>query len=360
MRQMYRVLEKSARNFGAAQQTALVRAWLNNDAGVWRRGKGPGGVGLGHSCALSGSSSKNDSPFKLQFLDPVTRCPDQTTRQATQPADIYECLRKHDFCLRPFRLIIIMTDDNTEPERGKAIGNTWDTWDRISYSKTTIQEAQERLGTTLDSLAHDAIPVEKMLEQCKSLGAVESERNELKRKVYKTIVQLLHVTGYPTKGDPDFGVANTGDLICLILFPIISHFQHKTGRSVRLRRDKEILSEESEMGDREEYLTMALILVDGQELILVIGAKECFVEEAIKQCLLTMKDMRDRNGVGEVYGFVTTGETWQMLSYDGAFRMTRKMDVLFDGMDRDPELWLKNRGEGNTAIVHGEPLEPAG
>lgn len=34
--------------------------------------------------------------------------------------------------------------------------------------------------------------------------------------------------------------------------------------------------------------------------------------------------MRDNNTGGEVYGFVTTGESWQMLKYDGAlFQMTQ-------------------------------------
>ena len=62
----------------------------------------------------------------------------------------------------------------------------------------------------------------------------------------------------------------------------------------------------------------------------------------MKQCLLALKDMRENNGVGEVFGFVTTGESWQMLSYDGAsFRVTCEMHVLFDGMEQDKELWMK-------------------
>ena len=49
--------------------------------------------------------------------------------------------------------------------------------------------------------------------------------------------------------------------------------------------------------------------------------------------------MRDSNGASEMFGFVTTG---QMLSYDSAsFQMTRKMHVLFGGMDQDEELWMK-------------------
>lgn len=33
---------------------------------------------------------------------------------------------------------------------------------------------------------------------------------------------------------------------------------------------------------------------------------------------------------GIVYGFITTGETWQMLRYDRAFQITEETTVLFD------------------------------
>ncbi|KAF8427482.1 hypothetical protein EV426DRAFT_590297 [Tirmania nivea] len=63
----------------------------------------------------------------------------------------------------------------------------------------------------------------------------------------------------------------------------------------------------------------------------------------MKQCLLAMKDMRGNNGQGMVYGFVTTGEDWRMLSYDGTnFRMTRKFNAMFDGMEEDKVRWMKD------------------
>jgi hypothetical protein len=39
---------------------------------------------------------------------------------------------------------------------------------------------------------------------------------------------------------------------------------------------------------------------------------------AMKQCLLAVRDMRDTNAGGNVYGFVTTGKAWRMLKYDPA------------------------------------------
>jgi hypothetical protein len=46
-----------------------------------------------------------------------------------------------------------------------------------------------------------------------------------------------------------------------------------------------------------------------------------------------MKDMRDVNDGGEVYGFVTTGETWRMLKYDG--KSFTLITVAFASMERE-------------------------
>lgn len=63
----------------------------------------------------------------------------------------------------------------------------------------------------------------------------------------------------------------------------------------------------------------------------------------MEQCLLAMKDMRDSNGRGKVYGFITNGKSWQMLGYDGAsFQMTEEMVVLFHTMDGDKERWIRD------------------
>ena len=62
----------------------------------------------------------------------------------------------------------------------------------------------------------------------------------------------------------------------------------------------------------------------------------------MKQCLLAMKNMKDSNGEGKVYGFVTTGEQWQMLEYDGtSFRMTEVMLALFFSMPINRKRWIK-------------------
>ncbi|KAF8533390.1 hypothetical protein BDD12DRAFT_865649, partial [Trichophaea hybrida] len=77
--------------------------------------------------------------------------------------------------------------------------------------------------------------------------------------------------------------------------------------------------------------------------ILIVEAKRSSIGQAIKQCLLSMKDMRDNNDAGEVYGFVTTGKSWQMLKYDGvSFQLSDEILVLFQTMGEDKNRWLKD------------------
>jgi len=53
----------------------------------------------------------------------------------------------------------------------------------------------------------------------------------------------------------------------------------------------------------------------------------------LKQCLLGLRDARDHNGEGVLYGFVTTGEDWVMISYDGREVLKpNKLLALFDTM----------------------------
>ena len=77
---------------------------------------------------------------------------------------------------------------------------------------------------------------------------------------------------------------------------------------------------------------MDFISVGEGKLVFVAEAKSSSVGEAMKQCMLAVKDLGGSSDVGGVYGFATWRETWQMLSYGGTFQMERKMHVLFGGI----------------------------
>ncbi|RPB26528.1 hypothetical protein L211DRAFT_770070, partial [Terfezia boudieri ATCC MYA-4762] len=88
-----------------------------------------------------------------------------------------------------------------------------------------------------------------------------------------------------------------------------------------------------------------LVSVAEERFVLIVEAKRSSLGQAMKQCLLAMKDMRDNNGEGEVYGFVTTGESWQVVIYDGVtFQLSGKVDLVFPWMGQAKQKWMKECG----------------
>jgi hypothetical protein len=215
-----------------------------------------------------------------------------------------------------------------------------------SYSNMMSNaQAEERLGFRFGSLK--ALPVDPMLANANKAKLDKGERQgtmKTKRKVYRELVRYLLVEGYPTEADPDFKEANINHLVYATISPILEKFILTTGRkTLRLRSDKEIVSTDGETGATEEFVVSDLISVKEEKFILVVEANRSSLGQAMKQCLLSMKDMSDNNCGGEVYGFVTTGKSWQMLRYDGAsFHMTDEMVVLFHTMDEDKARWMRD------------------
>jgi hypothetical protein len=173
-------------------------------------------------------------------------------------------------------------------------------------------------------------------------GLGRDQVEETKEKVYNQIVQFLGCEGYPTESDEDFKEANINDLVFSILAPIVADFRERTGRNIYLRREKQITALDSKTYGYQEFVLVDLIGLEDEKYVFVVEAKKSSLGEAKRQCLLAMKDMGDRNGGGVVYGFVTTGEQWQMLRYDGTvFTQTHNFLVLFRDMGQEREKWMK-------------------
>jgi len=228
-------------------------------------------------------------------------------------------------------------NDNTNTKKRK-------TKFTISYSNIGKADAEKRLGFRMRTLENKAIAVERMLLEAGGAEEFSDVIMKSKEKVYDQIVQCLAVEGYPSESDQYFKVASISDLVFASIVPVIYDFRLKTGRdSIQLLREKEVVAADGETGGLEEFVVVDFISVSEERYILVIEGKRSSLGEAKKQCLLAMKDMGDKNSGYMVYGFVTTGESWQMVKYDGAsFQMSRKIDVLFNGMDEEKELWMKN------------------
>jgi len=230
-----------------------------------------------------------------------------------------------------------MPEDNANKKR-KSTSNP-----KTSYSNMTVAQAQSRLGFRFQSLK--GIPVERMLENAEDSIEAEAflKADDTKEEVYREITRYIRVEGYPTEAEPTFKESSITHLVFATICPIIDDFIRISGRkNLRLRSEKAILSNDGETGGEEEFVVMDLISVEEEKYVLIVEAKRSSLGKAIRQCALAMKDMRDYNGEGKVYGFVTTGESWQMLEYDGkVFRKTNNLVVLFESMDEEKERWMK-------------------
>ncbi|KAG0639565.1 pyridoxal phosphate-dependent transferase [Tuber brumale] len=206
----------------------------------------------------------------------------------------------------------------------------------VSYSKITIREAEKRLGLRLDLCG---IPVERMLEGKHVLLGPDITL-KLKRKIYQDLENYIRAEGYPTEANVDFKEANINDIVAFTIIPIVAQFTRETKRKLRLSREKEITSKDCSTSGMEEFVVMDYISYDEMKYVLVVEAKRAALGEAIKQCFLALKDIRDLNGGGTVYGFVTMGDSWRMISFNGTFTLSNKIELLFDTMGESEEEWM--------------------
>ena len=154
--------------------------------------------------------------------------------------------------------------------------------------------------------------------------------------------------------DSNFNETSLGDLVYAILSPILNDFLCTTGRwAVRLLRKKDIVSKDGETGSVEELVVVNLPKVKQVRYILVVRPTRSSLGMALKECLLAMKDMSEKNGGSVVYGFVTTGISWQMVIYehDGRVEIKDEMMVLYYKMytSIDKEKWMMN----SSVLVDG-------
>ena len=210
----------------------------------------------------------------------------------------------------------------------------------------TLQEAQHRLGFEFQALK--VTPIGDMLSTREGgLGKLIEDsighdaRQSVKQRIYSNIVDHLGFEGYPLDSTVDFCESNINDLVYTTLGPILACLRSTTGRDLRLRRQKQIVSVDGKTGGKAEFVVMDVVSLTEVNYVLVVEGKMEVLGQAMKQCLLSMRDMWDQNGTGEVYGFTTTGERWQMFKYNGKyFERTRQMEFIYWGVEQDQREWM--------------------
>ena len=214
----------------------------------------------------------------------------------------------------------------------------------VSYSSMSKEEAEKRLGVRMKHV--EVVPTAIMLANAQNIMEADAVK-QTKERVYQRILEYLQVEGYPTEVTKSFKEANINDLIFTIVSPVLFDFIRTTGRvGMQLEREREIISVDGQTGGTEEFVVVEEVSLTKDMALFIVEAKRSSVGAAMKQVSLTMKDARDNNGGGVVYGFSTTGETWQMLTYNGEeFLASQKMDVVSPNMGKDKDQWMKDNSE---------------
>jgi len=203
-------------------------------------------------------------------------------------------------------------------------------------------QALKRLGLDLQEFGREAVPVRDMLavEAGNRNGMGASDMQALKDEVYGRMQEYVQIEGYPMEASVK--EVNINDLVLYILGPIILSFQKASKRAVRLRREMEIIASDYETGGYEEFVVIDRISTTEHVMVFIIESKRTTVGLGIRQCLLAMFDMFKHCGNGKAYGFVTTGEQWRMIVYDGTrFQMTETFFALFGAMDTNKDRWMR-------------------
>jgi len=208
---------------------------------------------------------------------------------------------------------------------------------KTSYSQTTIEQAERRLSFRIAKFECSVISLRQMLAETEPeiKGLTYNKIYDIKDKVYNHIGEFIQGHEYPPEANRDFKEANVHNLLFAIIIPIITAFTLKTRRNLYIDREKKILALNAQFSGYQEFVMVDMVGIGNQKSLFVVEVGKSSVREAKKHCLLVMKGLGSINGQGMVYGFVTTGEQWQMLRYNGKdFIQTPNFQVLFQGRNK--------------------------
>ena len=151
----------------------------------------------------------------------------------------------------------------------------------------------------------------------------------------------MEVEGYPAAFDETFKEVKLGDLLIMIIVPIITAFKNKIGRDLFILRERRITAIDTKTDCYLKFAITDLAELGKYKFVLLVEMDTFCLDEATKQCLLAMKDIEYRNNGGIVYGLAITGDHCRMLRYDGINCTPTHHDFLvFHMMGQDKIKWM--------------------
>jgi len=86
----------------------------------------------------------------------------------------------------------------------------------------------------------------------------------------------------------------------------------------------------------EDFVVCKCISLWKNNYVTMVEVKKVLQGEGLNECFLaTMKDMRYSNAGGIVYGFITNEDSWRIISFNGKFEISEKIQLIFDSVAQD-------------------------
>jgi len=141
----------------------------------------------------------------------------------------------------------------------------------------------------------------------------------LKKKIFERLIDCIESEGFPEATILPMNESVVTDNVGLILQAMVSHCKRTMSRDdLKLSREKKIISKDEQVGGNMEFITIQKINAGNIRYVLVVEAKRDSLGKGLTQLLLALKSMWEINNDQKlIYGFVTTGINWQLVTYDG-------------------------------------------
>ena len=211
-----------------------------------------------------------------------------------------------------------------------------------SFSNVSQEEAESTLGLELADFYYHQTPLGQFV--------TAKAPDELKKKIFERLMDCILSEGFPEATISPMNESVVTDNVGIILQAMVSHFVRVIGRSVlKLSREKQIISKDEQVGGNMEFIVTHSISTRKIRYVLVVEAKRDSLGKGLIQLLLALKSISEINNDQQmVYGFLTTGIDWQLVTSDGGtWKLSRPSTLLIGNMDANEAEWLRD----NTQIL---------
>ena len=205
------------------------------------------------------------------------------------------------------------------------------------FSNVSQEEAESILGFRFARFYKSQLPIEQFITKIAP--------EELKKEIFKRLIDCIESEGFPEATILPMNESVVTDFVGTVLIAMVSYCRRTMKRDdLVLSREKQVISNDEQVGGDMEFVVMQEIVVDTTRYVLVVEVKRDSLGKGLTQLLLALKSMWDVNADQKVvYGFLTTAIDWLSVIYDGqTWKLSERCTILHPNMEKAEDQWLKN------------------